>query len=41
MAKKKVAKIDHVRLKGVPLRMLRDLAEKLNKVIDVINKKGS
>ena len=40
-AKKKTHKIIlHVRPKGVPLRMAREIAEKLNEVIDYINKKG-
>ena len=33
-------KIEHVRLKGIQIRMLREIAEKLNEVIDCINKKG-
>ena len=37
---KKKRKIEHVRPKGVQLRMLREIADKLNEVIDYINKKG-
>ena len=39
-AKAKRPKIEHVRLKGAPIRMTRELAEKLNEVIDRVNKKG-
>ena len=39
-AKKVQSKISHVRPKGIQLRMLREIADKLNEVIDHINKKG-
>ncbi len=33
-------KIGHVRPKGIQIRMLKEIADKLNEVIDYINKKG-